>query len=69
MEETNKPKGLFQFRVMPFGLSNAPATFQRLMDIVLRSLQWEKRLVYLQDIIDFGKFRETWQFQVCDAKT
>ena len=67
MEEADKPKtafmtrkGLFQFRVMPFGLSNAPATFQRLMDNVLRGLQWEKCLVYLDDIIVFGKtFSET----------
>ena len=45
--------GLFQFRVMPFGLCNAPATFKRLMDRVLQGLRWSRCLVYL-DIISFG---------------
>jgi len=37
-------KGLFEF--MPFGLCNAPATFQRLVNLVL---QWFECLVYLDD--------------------
>ena len=46
-------EGLFQFRVMPFGLCNAPATFKRLMDRVLCGMQWSRCLVFLDDVISF----------------
>ncbi|KRX12461.1 Retrovirus-related Pol polyprotein from transposon 17.6, partial [Trichinella nelsoni] len=52
------PMGLFQFRVMPFGLCNAPATFQRLMENVLRGLTFKGCLVYLDDIIVYGRTEE-----------
>ncbi|XP_068204810.1 uncharacterized protein [Palaemon carinicauda] len=43
------PFGLFSYNVMPFGLANAPATFQRVMSLILQDL--EKVFVYLDDII------------------
>jgi len=51
------PFGLYQFRVMPFGLCGAPATFQRLMDSVIRGLS-EFSAAYLDDLVIFSK---TWE--------
>ena len=46
-------KGAFEWRVLPMGLCNAPATFQRLMDSILGRFTFAA--VYLDDIIVFSK--------------
>ncbi|EGD83709.1 hypothetical protein PTSG_13210 [Salpingoeca rosetta] len=45
--------GHFEFRVLPFGLKNGPATFQRLMDRVIRDIP--NTAVYLDDLIVFTR--------------
>ena len=47
--------GLWRWKVLPFGLTSAPATFERLMERVLKGLQWQTLLLYLDDIIVFSK--------------
>lgn len=61
LEESAKPltafvtqDGLYEFQRMPFGLHNAPATFQRAMQEILRGLNWKCVLCYLDDIIIFS---------------
>ena len=51
-------RGLFEFNVMPFGLCNAPATFENMMETMLRGLLWKSCLVYLDDVVVFGESQE-----------
>jgi hypothetical protein len=47
--------GLYHWKVLPFGLTSAPSTFERLMETVLRGLQWKTVLVYLDDVVVFSQ--------------
>ena len=49
------PMGLFEANRMPFGLQNAPSTFQRLMTCCFGDLNFTHLLIYLDDLIIFSK--------------
>ncbi len=62
MEEDDKEKtafvcsqGLYEFNVMPFGLKNAPPTFQRTMDKMFREYIDDFAMVYIDDIVIYSK--------------
>ena len=52
---------LYEFKVMPFGLCNAPATFQWAMNSILRDYNWKFVMIYIDDINIYSK---TWEEQL-----
>ena len=61
VEEKDKKKtafitrrGQFEFNRLPFGLCGAPATFQKLMNVILKDVNYQKCLIYLDDVLIFS---------------
>ena len=50
--------GVYEFLCMPYGLCNAPATFQRLMQNCLGELNLTYSLIYLDDVIVYSRTEE-----------
>jgi hypothetical protein len=50
--------GLYEYTIMRFGLSNAPATFQNMMNYIFQDLLDIGLIVYLDDILIYAKTEE-----------
>ena len=59
------PRGKFQFNVMTFGLCNAGASYQRMMDMVLSGLSPSRALAYVDDVAVFSR---TFDEHLCDLR-
>lgn len=68
------PQGLFHFKRCPFGYTNSPAKFQRTMNQVFEQGLYRRCVVYIDDILVYGKTQEElinnleWVFERCRSK-
>ena len=60
------PTGLYQFKYLPFGLHGAPATFQRMMDHLLRGKE-EYAAAYMDDLVIFSNDWESHRIHLRDV--
>lgn len=74
MQEGSKEKtaisthrGLFQFKRMQFGLTNAPAVFQRMMNSVLAKYLGKSCLIYLDDVVIYSKEEKSHKVHVAEV--
>ena len=49
------PMGLYKWKRLPIGLASAPGAFQNLLELIMAGLSYEVALVYLDDIVIFGR--------------
>lgn len=58
------PSGHYEFTRMPFGLKNAPAFFQRVINTVLAGFKGNRCFIYLDDVVVHGDTLETHNFRL-----
>ena len=49
------PRGKYEFNVTPYGLTNAGASYQRMMDMCLSGLSFDRILAYMDDVVIFSR--------------
>ena len=59
--------GLFQWKVMAMGLCNAPSSNQRLMDLLMAGLTWHGVLIYIDDLLIYGKNFDQHYSRLCEV--
>ena len=57
------PSGLYQYKVMPFGMKNAPATFQRMVNKLVRDIDGCEG--YIDDVVIYS---DNWSDHICQIK-